>query len=346
MKTFKTILISILTSFAVVLFAFNVPAHYFDLTSDKVGATITTISGTDNLSDFPTTYNANLNALNNKTIALEATTTMSGLTSASNLATVGTLTTGTWNADTITVANGGTGATSFNQFSLLFGSSTNPVYALTNLGTSGQFLRSNGAGALPSFETSAIDQAGTFNWTGLHSFSATTTMATTTLNGLNYSFPQYANGSTTIFMYDGSGQLYHSPPLDWRVASSSRLQIESNAEVTINNGGYTKKKEITINREGQLRTSFDLSDTGGNPSSYGQIYRNGVAVGTEHITASSAYTTYYDTIDVYKGDNVQLYIKNSDGGAAGQASAKNFHIYFDEWLYAVASTSAYIKVLE
>lgn len=56
---------------------------------------------------------------------------------------------------TAVVAGGGTGATSFTAFAVLCGgtTSTGPVQPVASVGTSGQVLTSNGAGALPTFQT-------------------------------------------------------------------------------------------------------------------------------------------------------------------------------------------------
>lgn len=55
----------------------------------------------------------------------------------------------------VTVANGGTGDTSLTAYAVLCGgtTTTNPVQSIASVGTSGQFLTSNGAGALPTFQT-------------------------------------------------------------------------------------------------------------------------------------------------------------------------------------------------
>lgn len=67
-------------------------------------------------------------------------------------------------AGTLPVAAGGTGATSQTAYALLCGgtTSTGPFQSIASVGTSGQILTSNGAGALPTFQTApfaAADQA-------------------------------------------------------------------------------------------------------------------------------------------------------------------------------------------
>lgn len=60
---------------------------------------------------------------------------------------------------TAVVAGGGTGATSFTPYAVICGgtTSTNPLQSIAGVGTSGQVLTSNGAGLLPTFQTSPTD---------------------------------------------------------------------------------------------------------------------------------------------------------------------------------------------
>ena len=80
-------------------------------------------------------------------------TTLSGLTAASSLASVGTITSGTWNATTIAYNHGGTGqSSSWNADGIVYASSTTAL-ASTAVGTSGQVLTSNGSGNAPTMQT-------------------------------------------------------------------------------------------------------------------------------------------------------------------------------------------------
>ena len=63
----------------------------------------------------------------------------------------GTLTSGTWNADTITVPFGGTGATSFTDNAVLIGNATGAIEPI-GTGTTGQVLISAGSGLPPAFD--------------------------------------------------------------------------------------------------------------------------------------------------------------------------------------------------
>ena len=147
-----------------------------------LGATVTTINATDKIKDSRAVINTNFTNLNTDKVEV-GTTTLPLITDLPNLDTIGTITTGVWNGTTITVSNGGTGLATIPQYQLIVGSSTNAVFSIP-IGTSGQVLQSNGAGAIPSFESGTVDESLNYDWTGLHSWTATTTMATSTIGAI------------------------------------------------------------------------------------------------------------------------------------------------------------------
>ncbi len=92
--------------------------------------------------------------------------------------------------------------------------------------------------------------------------------------------------------------------------------------------GYTKVKEITIPGSGALRIKFDLAGYGASIAVYGQVYRNGVAIGTEQSeTSSIAVTKSEDISGWYPGDFCQLYTKGTSSSPS--LNWKNFKIYSD-----------------
>jgi hypothetical protein len=58
---------------------------------------------------------------------------------------------------TLPVGSGGTGATTQTAYAVLCGgtTATNPYQSIAGLGTAGQVLTSNGAGALPTFQNAS-----------------------------------------------------------------------------------------------------------------------------------------------------------------------------------------------
>jgi len=95
--------------------------------------------------------------------------------------------------------------------------------------------------------------------------------------------------------------------------------VENAAERVISSAPYVKAKETKVSVSGTFRIKFNIHGSGG--WVYGQIYRNGVAVGTEQSTISSTYVTYSEDIGGWTaGDLVQVYAK-------GDVSIQNFNIY-------------------
>lgn len=188
------------------------PLKYLDYLSIdrslKLGATITSIAGTDTISSSRTTINTNFTNLNNDKIEV-STTTLPFLITLSNLTTVGTITSGTWNGTAIAVNKGGTGTTSPSIYQVMLGNGSNGLTVASSTGTSGQFLTSNGANAYPSWQTSSIDQTANYNWTGTNLFknlNASSTAANPiVLNGLSLNTPSSHGASSTVLATDGSG---------------------------------------------------------------------------------------------------------------------------------------------
>lgn len=95
---------------------------------------------------------------------------------------------------TAVVAGGGTGITSATAYAVLCGgtTSTNPFQSIASVGTSGQILTSNGAGALPTFQTGAASSITLTGDTGGG------------LTGSSFTFNAHANCGSSVF-FTGSG---------------------------------------------------------------------------------------------------------------------------------------------
>jgi len=116
---------------------------------------------------------------------------------------------------------------------------------------------------------------------------------------------------------------------------SENLKYSDDTEVTETATSYTKKKEkaipeyavvaIGFTGSGKFRIKFDLKSSAAF-SAYGRIYKNGVAVGTERINATTGYITYTEDIEFKAGDLVQIYAKAT---STYTAYVRNFRIYCD-----------------
>ena len=94
---------------------------------------------------------------------------------------------------------------------------------------------------------------------------------------------------------------------DISFTAGTKLEALAASEVGFVSTTYIKKKEISVGTGGTITVSFRLKTDG--IGVYGQIYVNGVAVGTVRTTTSTAYVTYTQNITVAAGDLVQLYVK-------------------------------------
>lgn len=91
------------------------------------------------------------------------------------ITTLGTITTGTWNGTAVDVAHGGTGNTTFTAYSVICaGTTATGIFQnVSGVGSSTQVLTSNGAAALPTWQTPAF---GVLPWTDQSTTSVTMTV--------------------------------------------------------------------------------------------------------------------------------------------------------------------------
>jgi hypothetical protein len=150
------------------------PLMLLDENSEMLGSTITEISGSDKIKDSRAVINTNFSNLNTDKLensAYYATTTHANIASLPSLSSVGTITTGTWNGTTLSVAKGGTGATTLGANLLLLGNGTGAVQSVT-AGSNDQILKL--VGGVPTWDSATVDETLDYDWTGVHDFASTT----------------------------------------------------------------------------------------------------------------------------------------------------------------------------
>ena len=87
----------------------------------------------------------------------------------------------------------------------------------------------------------------------------------------------------------------------------------------------TKRKAITIERDGALRIKMSLKKQGGTNCD-AWIYQNGSPVGVIQETASASYAVFSQDISGWSnGDTVEVWIAR--GGAGTSVEVKDFEIY-------------------
>jgi len=98
---------------------------------------------------------------------------------------------------------------------------------------------------------------------------------------------------------------------------------------------YQKQAEFKVARAGTLSTTFTLATDNGSYTVYGRIYVNGVAVGTERGSSSTAGLTFAEDITVSAGDLVQIYSKVTTGGVF--VTVSDYGIGFNEAVDIIGS---------
>jgi len=98
----------------------------------------------------------------------------------------------------------------------------------------------------------------------------------------------------------------------------------------------TKRGEIKVNKSGVIRVSFELAGQTTSSYAYGQIYKNGVAVGVQRSTNSPqpSYITYTEDITVTEGDLIQLYVWQSS----------SYYVYAQNFKIGMGNTFPYCTV--
>lgn len=183
-------------------------------------------------------------------------------------------------ATPLTVSDGGTGKTSFTPYAVITGgtTSTNPLQNVVGLGTAGQILTSNGAGALPSWQSSTADGIIT-----LDGDTGSATGATVTIAGGN-NITTSAIGS--ILTIDVNGTTDHAIQVGNSTGSLSSLSVGPNGTVLIGNTGSDPSFSSTPSVTGITIIDAPINPTDGTNKEYvdmisaGFNFKNSTFAGT------------------------------------------------------------------
>jgi hypothetical protein len=120
------------------------------------------------------------------------------------------------------------------------------------------------------------------------------------------------------------------------VAGDLSLAV-ANTERDSASASYVKVKEITLNKGGGLRVTFQIRRGAGGTTAYARIYKNDGAVGTEQSSTDTSYTSTKteDITGFVPGDKVQLYIK---GDGTSTAYTQNFQLSVSKLHSATVNT--------
>lgn len=301
MKIKHSILISIAITFIILLGVYYlVPIGFLEPTDTTFGSTITTINGSDTLSASRSVINTNFSNLNSGKIEV-STTTLPFITTLSSLSSIGTITTGIWNGTAISVSKGGSGTTTPSRYQVILGDGSLGFTVASSTGVAGQFLTSNGTGAYPSWQTSAVDTSIGYTWTSTHNFLGSVMLkyfnssSTMVIDGVTYNFTgTQAVASSSVLANDASGNLSWMS-LGWDQLGETTLASDAST-ITVSFPArldlVAKVYVASSTSEGELRITFN-SDSGGN---YGYKYFEEYAAGTSGVAQTSIVTAINTTV--------------------------------------------------
>ena len=148
------------------------------------------------------------------------------------------------------------------------------------------------------------------------------------LNGLSGTVTDISGSFNTPVTTDETGYI-NDGLVKYRITPSATSQTASMSTVSVSSLEPIKVKEIKYNGvSGSLRTSFQLDA----PSYYlgtiyGQLYKNGIAVGTlRSVSHGDSNTTFTQDISVETGDFIQLYSYVSE---APNSNIGDFYLAYD-----------------
>ena len=134
-----------------------------------------------------------------------------------SLVTIGTVTTGTWQASVITVAHGGTGQSTLTNHGILIGAATAAITQLA-AGSAGQILQSGGASADPAYSTAT--------------------------------YPAIATGTNKILIADGTNWVASTPTYPTSAGTSGNVLTSDGtnwiSSAAAGSGGYILSMTNTI----------------------------------------------------------------------------------------------------
>jgi len=114
-----------------------------------------------------------------------------------------------------------------------------------------------------------------------------------------------------------------------QIIPSLIIRVSADTARTTTSLSPEKLKEIRYNEiSGTITVSFTHSRVSGNGKSKAQIYKNGVAFGTERESVSL--TTYTENLSFSQGDLIQIYAWTTYGSSGTIGEVSNFRLLYDK----------------
>ena len=141
----------------------------------------------------------------------------------------------------------------------------------------------------------------------------------------------HANRATAPFRVNAAGDLVATSVTNLSgilsaAANTGTVAKSADTSREITNGSYTKIKEFLIKVAGNYDVVFTINNADNSFTTYGQVYKNGVAAGTESSSGTSSDVTLNEThSSLVNGDLIQIYGKTTKVGSPW-GIVKNFRL--------------------
>jgi hypothetical protein len=246
---------------------------------------------------------------------------------------------------TLPVANGGTGVASTTAYALLAGgtTTTGPLQSIASVGTAGQILTSNGAGALPTFQNAASGGVTTisFGSTGLTPSTATSGAVTvagtlaianggtgaTTLAGANIAVTNAANTFTAQQTFSGSSSIIATVFQD---AAEATTISATAATGTIN---YDVTTQSIIYYTSNASANWTVNFRASSGTSLNTALATGQSITVVFLVTNGA-TPYYNNAVQVDGSAVTPKYQGGTAWTSGNASS------IDAYSYTIVKTGS------
>lgn len=207
-------------------------------------------------------------------------TSLPGVTSAANLATIGTIGTGVWNGTAIGPTFGGTNQTSYAKGDLLYASATNTLSKLTLNSNDGYVLTVNSTSGLPEWRAAA---AGVSGFTGAGTSITNITGAAS--NNMTITSATSGNGNLSL-LAAGTGTVSLTSAAS-TTATTGTVTLKSGDVTTASNTGAGTVTLDTGARTGTGTNTLNLGNTNATVVALGNANTTTTILGTFKVGVST-----------------------------------------------------------
>lgn len=141
-------------------------------------------------------------------------------------------------------------------------------------------------------------------------------------NALDTAIPGVPTADSVNEIIKGLGLVNYLGPTGYSL--SNVIILSNDTERTGKELVYTMKKEILCPMNATIRVNFEIKNNNLGVSTWGRIYKNGVAHGVARCTPLDVYKVYSEDLAFVAGDLIQIYVYTDN--VANPWFLKNFRI--------------------